>query len=313
VDAGTSGNMDTPDRSGTIVDIKRLAVHDGPGIRTTFFLKGCPLACRWCHNPECISGAPQLAYYEHKCRNCGICVSSCPAGAHTIEAGKHRFDRSKCRNCGACEPWCAGAALKLYGREMTVREALAIALEDESFYRESGGGVTVSGGEPLFQLEFTRALLAALKRRGVATALDSCAAVGREAIDAVLPYTDLFLIDFKHASAAEHRKLTGRPNDQVCENLRYLSDRGARIEIRIPLVPTCNDGAGDLDAAGRFLGALNIERVRLLPYHRHAAAKYAALGMPYRMPDSVAPPSAEALEDAAEILRAHGLAVALPD
>ena len=133
--------------AGTVLDIKRLAVHDGPGIRTTFFLKGCPLRCRWCHNPEGFSPRPQLAFYAHKCRNCGLCAEVCPAGAHTLREGVHRFDRGRCRGCGKCEEWCPGAALKLYGRTMNVGELLAAAREDEPFYRESGGGVTLSGGE----------------------------------------------------------------------------------------------------------------------------------------------------------------------
>ena len=296
------------DRAGTVVDIKRLAVHDGPGIRTTFFLKGCPLACRWCHNPECISPAPQLSYYEHKCRNCGICVSLCPAGAHTIEAGKHRFDRSKCRACGECEKWCSASALKLYGRRITVDEALAVALEDRAFYDGSHGGVTLSGGEPLAQLEFTTALFAKLKSSGIHTALDTCLAVPRTRVEAVLPLADMFLVDFKHADPAAHKNLTGRSNEDIRANLQYLSDAGARIEIRIPLVPACNDSVKNLEATGEFLGKLNIESVRLLAYHAQAATKYTALGEVYDMPE-VTPPDAAALRKAAAILRKHGLVV----
>lgn len=295
--------------TGTVVDIKRLAVHDGPGIRTTFFLKGCPLKCRWCHNPEGISPLPQLAYYAHKCVNCGACAEVCVNGAHTMRNGKHFFDRAKCRNCGDCETWCSGAALKAYGRRLTVGEALNTALEDVSFYRNSGGGVTLSGGEPLFQLRFARDLLEAFKRNGLHTAVDTSCFVAREALDQVLPFADMFLVDFKHADPEEHRKLTGQPNGPIRDNLEYLSHAGVRIEIRIPLIPGCNDSAENLDAAGRFLGALAVECVRLLPYHRHAATKYAALEMPNLMPDDAETPDADALERAAAILRAHGLRV----
>ena len=296
------------DISGTIIDIKRFAVHDGPGIRTTFFLKGCVLRCRWCHNPEGIAPQPELAFYAHKCRNCGFCAETCPAGAHTFRDGKHVFDRSKCRACGECEKWCSASALKLYGRRIAVGEALATALEDRAFYEGSGGGVTLSGGEPLMQLEFTAALLAKLRESGIHTALDTCLAVPQSRVEAVLPYTDMFLVDFKHADPEKHRELTGRTNEAVCANLRYLSGRGARIEIRIPLVPGCNDSVENLEATGEFLAGLNIESVRLLAYHAQAATKYTALGEEYTMPE-VAPPDAAALRKAAELLRKYGLVV----
>ena len=188
--------------TGLLLDPKRFAVHDGPGIRTTFFLKGCPLHCIWCHNPESISAVPQLACYAHKCLHCGECAPLCPQHAHTIRSGKHEFSPALCKACGSCEPECPGGALKLYGRRTTVKEALRLALEDRSFYGESGGGVTLSGGEPLVQPEFTQAFLSALKENGIHTALDTCCFVPREALRAVLPVTDLFLVEFKHADSA---------------------------------------------------------------------------------------------------------------
>ena len=292
------------------MDVKRFAVHDGPGIRTTFFFKGCPLRCRWCHNPEGLSPEPQLAYYAHKCRNCGECASVCPAGAHTFSDGVHRFDRAKCRNCGKCELWCPAAALKLYGRSMTVEEALKTAREDVIFYAESKGGVTLSGGEPLLQARFARDLLAACRDDGIHTALDTSCFAEREVLDEVIPFTDMFLVDFKHPSPEEHKKLTGRSNELIRANLRHLSEVGARIEIRIPLVPGCNDAPEVLAEAGKFLGTLNVEAVRLLPYHPQAATKYAALDMTYNLPDT-APPEAENLESAAVILRGFGLKVSI--
>ena len=294
--------------SGVLIDIKRFAVHDGPGIRTTFFLKGCVLRCRWCHNPEGIAPQPELAFYAHKCRNCGYCAETCPFGAHTLRDGVHHFDRSKCRACGECEKWCSASALKLYGRRITVDEALAVALEDRAFYDGSHGGVTLSGGEPLSQLEFTTALLAKLKSSGIHTALDTCLAVPRNRVEAVLDLADMFLVDFKHADPAAHKQLTGRSNEDIRANLQYLSDAGARIEIRIPLVPGCNDSIENLEATGEFLGKLNIESVRLLAYHAQAATKYTALGGRYSMPDVTAP-DASALHAAAEILRKYGLTV----
>ena len=293
--------------TGLLLDPKRFAVHDGPGIRTTFFLKGCPLHCIWCHNPESISAVPQLACYTHKCLHCGECVPLCPQHAHTIRSGKHEFSPALCKTCGSCEPECPGGALKLYGRRTTVKEALRLALEDRSFYEESGGGVTLSGGEPLVQPEFTQAFLSALKENGIHTALDTCCFVPREALRAVLPVTDLFLVDFKHADSAVHRKLTGQPNGPILDNLRFLSESGAAIEIRIPFVPGCNDSNANLEAAGRFLGSLRgITCVRLLPYHSLARSKYLALGLPDTMPH-VEPPDDGQLRHAAEILNQYGL------
>lgn len=289
-----------------MLQAKRFAVHDGPGVRTTFFLKGCPLKCRWCHNPESISPHPQMAYYAHKCLNCGECVAVCPAGAHAFREGVHQFAMASCRNCGACEPVCLGGAMQFYGRPMAVDEAMRIALEDRSFYETSGGGVTLSGGEPLLQWKFCVAFLSELKRAGIHTALDSCGLVSREALEAVMPLTELFLIDFKHPDPEEHRKWTGRSNELICENLRFLSEQRARIEIRIPLVPGCNDSEEILKATGRFLGSLRIECVKLLPYHDLARSKYRALGMPDTMPEAESPDDAT-LEQAAELLRGFGL------
>ena len=292
--------------TGLLFDIKRFAVHDGPGIRTTFFLKGCPLRCLWCHNPEGMSGKPELAYYEHKCLHCGECVTACPHGAHDIVGEEHRFDRSKCAVCGRCVDVCLGAALKLWGRSITVEEAVRIANEDRPFYEESGGGVTLSGGEPLLQADFAAALFAALRREGVRTALDTCAAVPWAAFEKVLPVTDLFLVDFKHADCATHRRLTGLGNQRILENLRRLAACAARIEVRLPLVPGVNDAPADVEAAGRVLAPLGLDRAKVLPYHDLARSKYAAIGAEDTMPRAAAP-TAEDIERAVAILRAAGV------
>ena len=185
-------------KTAIISDIKRFAVHDGDGIRTTVFFKGCPLRCRWCHNPEGLSFRSELAYYAHKCIGCGACVSACPNGAHVIDVEGHRIDRTKCTVCGKCEAVCFSDALKLYGREGTVKSLLPELLADRDFYETSGGGVTLSGGECLAQADFCTELLKALKEENIHTAVDTCGFVKREAIDKVLPYTDIFLYDMKH-------------------------------------------------------------------------------------------------------------------
>lgn len=293
--------------SGILLEPKRFAVHDGPGVRTTFFFKGCPLRCIWCHNPEAISPQAQMACYAHKCINCGQCVSACKAGAQRFDGGVHHFDVRKCRVCGDCEAGCLGAAMKLYGRQVSIEEAVAMALPDKSFYDESGGGVTLSGGEPLMQCDFAVGLLSELKRNGIHTALDTCAFAPEAAIARTLPFTDLYLVDFKHSDCETHRRLTGQPNGPILENLRFLSSHGARIEIRIPLVPGCNDSDVNMAGTGRFLSSLEgIDCVKLLPYHSLARGKYAALGMEDTMPAADSPAEA-AIQHAASILRGFGL------
>ena len=271
--------------TGILFEIKRFSVHDGPGVRTTLFLKGCPLHCRWCHNPESIASKPQLAYYRDKCINCGECVHICPEHAHVLTNVQHDFIREKCRNCGACEAVCLGNALRLYGRKITVSEAVKLAAEDRDFYG-SDGGVTLSGGEPLLQAEFCYELLSKLKQDGINTAVDTCGCVSWNVIERIIPVTDLFLFDFKHSDSSEHRKLTGRGNELIITNLQHLSESGAGIEIRIPLIPGCNDSETNLLNTGKLLRKLKLEKVKVLPYHSMARTKYAALGMSDTMVDA---------------------------
>ena len=282
-----------------ILEIKRFAVHDGDGIRTTLFLKGCPLKCVWCHNPEGISASPQLSYIKEKCIGCGECAEVCPVGAHSMEGGIHSFEREKCIGCGKCEEACLGNALKLYGKEMSVDEVLPLLLEDKEIYKNSNGGVTLSGGECLCHAEFCAELLKRLKDEGVNTAVDTCGFVSRKAIDAVVPYTDTFLYDVKAADSEIHKKCTGRDNTVILENLKLLSESGARLEIRIPYVPDLN--GGEMESIARHLSEMNIEKVKILPYHNFAASRYGALGMESTLPDTL--PTREQTESVREIFR----------
>ncbi|WP_458462653.1 glycyl-radical enzyme activating protein [Paenibacillus sp.] len=289
-----------------ISDIKRFAVHDGDGIRTTLFLKGCTLRCVWCHNPEGISARPELAYYAERCLQCGVCAEVCPNGVHEFSDKGHALNRDLCLGCGKCEEECLGNALKLYGRKMDVDMLFPVLLEDEDFFRNSGGGVTVSGGEPLLHAEFVRELFEKLKKHSVNTAVDTCGHVPWDAFERVLPVTDLFLYDIKHIDSAMHKQLTGMGNERILENLQRLSECNKRIEIRMPFVPGCNSDDDTLHGIGAFLGKLNIERMRVLPYHDLARGKYAALNLIDTMPQ-VEAPTDELLAHAVEILHSHGV------
>ncbi len=259
-----------------ICDIKRFAVHDGDGIRTTLFFKGCPLRCVWCHNPESINFEPQVAFYENKCIGCG-----------------------ECKKEGFITQSCLGEAKVLYGREMTVDELLQLLLEDKDFYETSGGGVTLSGGECLCQAEFCAELLKRLKENGINTAVDTCGFVPKQAFDKVLPYTDTFLYDLKAIDNDVHIKCTGQPNRLILDNLKYIDSLGKSIEIRIPYVPFFNDS--QIEKIAEFLKPLkNIKSVKVLPYHNYAGSKYAALGMENTLPEIL--PSEEDIMKAEDLL-----------
>lgn len=295
--------------SALIMDIKRFAVHDGPGIRTTFFLKGCPLKCIWCHNPEGISFYSEMAYYQHKCINCGECISICPTGAHAFDQTGHSFQRDKCISCMKCESVCLGEAMKSFGRILDIEKAVQIAREDIKFYNFSNGGVTVSGGEPLTKSDFVYHFFKKLKADNIHTAVDTCGAVDWSNFEKVLPVTDMFLYDIKHIDSEAHKRLTGSGNERILDNLVKLSETGKQIEIRMPLVPGCNSDDQTVHAIGSFLGRLsNIEKMRILPYHSLARSKYAALNIIDTMPD-VASPDNSFIEHVVDIIRSYGINV----
>lgn len=269
-----------------IFEIKHFAVHDGDGIRTTVFFKGCPLKCVWCHNPEGLWTQKQLAFYEHKCTGCGTCMEVCPTGAHYFEDGIHGLNRAVCQVCGRCEEICQSQALRLYGREITLDELMPILLEDRMFYDNSNGGVTLSGGECLMQAEFCAELLKRLKENGIHTAVDTCGFVPRAAFDKVMPYTDVFLYDLKAVDEDIHIKCTGRSNKLILDNLEYISRCGGKLEIRIPYVPGYN--TDQMEKMAVFLkGLKGVTKIKLLPYHDYAGSKYRAIGMEHTLPKEV--------------------------
>jgi len=294
---------------GTVFDIKRFAIHDGPGIRTTVFLKGCPLRCQWCHNPEGQAPRPELVVRENRCIGCRACVDVCPQGAISFDGALPLTDRRLCTACGTCVEVCYAEARELAGQEMTVGEVLAEIARDIPFYDESGGGVTFSGGEPLYQFDFLLSLLRACADKGISAAVDTCGLCGWEQLDAMGEYADLFLCDLKVMENARHRELTGASNELILQNLQALSQAGHKIILRVPVIPGVNDDAESVRQVGAFAATLPaLQRVDLLPYHATAEEKYRRLDKAYQLA-GVSAPSAQHMADLAEIMRGLGLSV----
>jgi len=296
--------------TGLIFDIKKYAVHDGPGIRTTVFFKGCPLSCSWCHNPEGLRPTPELILFEGKCIDCGECFRICPHQAHEVTAaGDRAYHRDRCALCGDCVEACFAEALVMEGREVTVDEVMVELRKDTPFYRASGGGITISGGEPLHQHEFAAALLQQCRADDLHTTIDTSGQAPWEVVERVLQHVDLVLFDIKHLDDERHRAHTGVSNRQILENLARIGRSGVPLEIRMPLVPGVNDTEEDVARAARFL--LNIQgitRVVLLPYHRLGEGKYTRLGRDNRLRD-LEPPGSEEVNGLAERMRSFGLDV----
>lgn len=263
--------------TGTLFDIKPFALHDGPGIRTTVFFKGCPLHCAWCHNPEGISPSPLLAIRPERCIACGQCLAACPESLPVTTGNVG----APCRLCGACVAACPAEARELAGTAFTVGEVMTRLLKDRPFFDESGGGVTFSGGDPLAQPDFLRTLLIACGRAALHRAVDTSGHAPRAVIAEVAAHTDLFLFDLKHLDSDAHRRLTGVANEQILANLRYLDELGARLTVRMPLIPGFNDSEEHLHRVGRLLtGLRTIPPVHLLPYHSFQKSKHALFNIP---------------------------------
>ena len=270
--------------SGLIFSISRFDAEDGPGIRTTVFLKGCPLRCLWCHSPQSISREPQLAFYSNRCIGCGACVEACPQNARIVSATERCLLWEKCDDCGKCAEACPSKALEMVGEWLTVEQVMDVIKRDLVYYRNSGGGVTFSGGEPLAQPRFLVPCLKRCKEIGIHTALDTSGFVKWSILERMLPYIDLFLYDVKHMDSGKHKQLTETGNELILENLRRISQQRKPIWVRIPLIPGCNDSEENLRRIAEFVRPLkSVEKVSLLPYNTAAGAKYQSIGINYEL------------------------------
>jgi pyruvate formate lyase activating enzyme len=267
--------------TGLIYDIKHFAVHDGPGVRTTIFLKGCPLGCLWCHSPESQEAKPQIAFNPNRCIGCDSCVESCQEGALPAPGN---IDVGKCTLCGSCVEECYSNALEMVGKYVNIGYVLDAVTRDRAVIKRSGGGVTISGGEPLSQPDFTLRLLTSLKEEGYHTALDTCGQAPVAVVDSMLPYVDLLLYDVKHMNPEKHRELTGVSNDAILSNLRHVARRRKPIHIRMPLIPGVNDSEENLADTCMFIKGLErVDTIELLPYHRLGVSKYRAINKEFTL------------------------------
>ncbi len=295
--------------TGTIFDIKKFAIHDGPGVRTTVFFKGCPLSCWLCHNPESQDFAPELLLRDGRCDLCGDCAGACKPGAISLNQKTIHIDRSRCDLCGACADVCVAEAIEVAGREVTVAEVMQEIEKDTVYYDESDGGVTMSGGEPLSQAEFLVDLLRACRDRGISTALDTCGYVSPDVFQGVAEHVDLFLFDLKLIDDDRHREFTGFSNESIHENLRWLAERDGRAVVRLPMLPGINDDEDNVGTLGSFLASLAARYpVDVLPYHKAGVAKYERLDRDYRLPE-LDTPSEERIGKVVRQLREYELHV----
>jgi len=295
--------------NGIIFDIKHFAVHDGPGIRTTVFMKGCPLRCLWCHSPESQKFLPELAFYSELCIGCGICVDSCPNNAQTMEIPKILY--RKCKITGRCVDVCYSGALVMYGKVSTIKEIVLEVERDSLMYRKSGGGVTLSGGEPTYQPTFSSMLLETFKKHGINTTIDTCGYADWHIIKHLLKNVDVILFDLKHMDNFQHKQLTGVSNELILSNLEKINADSypGKLIIRVPVIPGYNDSIKNIIEMSEFLTEFRkIDFIELLPYHNFGVHKYAATGRKYQLME-VKSPNVNRLKYISSFFEKNGLCV----
>lgn len=268
--------------TGTIFNIQKFSIHDGPGIRTTVFLKGCPLSCLWCHNPESNKTVSEIFFSSQKCIGCSACVSVCANSCHRIDAQTHAYNRETCVHCGACAEACVTGALEKVGYSTCVEDVMTEVLKDVIFYQNSGGGMTLSGGEPMAQFRFTKALLEKAKEHGLHTCMETCGYASWDHYDSIRELVDIFLFDYKLTDPVLHKQYTGVTNERILENLRKLDAAGAATILRCPIIPTINDTADHLAGIAKTANSLqNILEINIEPYHPLGSSKLQMLGKDY--------------------------------
>ena len=292
-----------------ITNIQGYSIHDGPGIRTLVFFKGCGLECQWCANPECISPYPEVGFIENLCTGCGKCEGVCPEKALVYEEkGRPHIDRSQCVGCGECVSACSYKALVLYGKRMRLQEVFDLVERDKMFYQSSGGGVTVSGGEPLLQSRFVCDLFEKCREADIHTCIETSGAAPSPPLEEVLKLTDYVLFDLKHQNSSKHRRFTGRPNDTILSNAKLVVQSGVEVLFRMPLIPGLNDNPVNIRKTAAFLKGLGEKagRIELMPYHRMGESKYRALDRPYTL-DGLPPADTARVEEVKQAFEEQGI------
>lgn len=290
-------------KSGLIFSIKRFEINDGVGVRTTVFLKGCPLECLWCHNPEGLSKKQEIGIFSQKCIGCMDCANECEC--HLFTDSGRVFLRDKCKGCMKCADLCVSGAIVEYGKKYSAEEVLFEVLKDREIYEKTGGGITLSGGEPMLQPDFVLELLKLAKNENLNTALDTCGYAKWENYEKVLPFVDMVLYDLKAFDPNLHKTLTGKDNTLILDNLKKISQTKTKIAVRIPLIPTLNDG--EIKEIGEFLSQLeNIVEVKVLPYHNYSSNKYQSLNKSYLL-DEIVPPNDEEIKLAIKTLKSYNI------
>ncbi len=289
---------------GKVFNIQRFSTKDGPGIRTTVFLNGCNLRCAWCQNPESWSLKPNIQLFKEKCVNCRLCESLCTCGAHIFDSnGNHKIDMDKCVLCMECVTYCPTDALECKSKTYTADELLKIVASDIDYYKNSGGGVTMSGGEAMLQIDFLEEFLLKAKAQGIHTAIDTAGAVAREYFERINPFVDLYLYDLKGYSDETHKKYVGSSNELVISNLKWLSDNGAKIMCRLPIIKGVNDGLLAAEEYAKLLSTLKgVKSVKLIPYHNYGINKAYSIGkemVEFEEPDNI--------EEIANVYRKYGI------